>query len=98
MTKDEIKTRLYELNGQMRTLNDEHARLAQQLAEMSTPFKVGDRVRQKGVLYEVSRISPGYRMDARLFGKQIKKGGAAGVRQKELHEWDGPVTPAPPAS
>jgi hypothetical protein len=107
MTKDEIKGRLCELSIQIKDasrklseLRDEHSRLSHTLAELNTPYKIGDRVIQKGVLYELVRIAPGYSQElVELYGAKIKKDGTLGVLENRLDEyWDGPITPAPPAT
>ena len=84
-----IKERINELNVQISTLTEYRAQLKQQLAEMQTPFKVGDWVTYDGAkaIWELRAIRPGYGDEPKYFGNKIKKDGTPGMRTSEIWLW-----------
>jgi hypothetical protein len=86
MSKEDLKTRIAELDVQIFDLGQERGNLRQQLAEMNTAFKVGDRVTYEGAkcVWVLTAIKPGYRDEPKYFGSKIKKDGTPGVNVNEI--------------
>lgn len=83
---ENLKARIAGLGEQIKTLKEEQAQLKQQLAEMQTTLKVGDRVTYEGAkaVWELTAIMPGYGGEPKYFGAKIKKDGTPGVVNSEI--------------
>lgn len=83
-----LEARVQELDSQINELTAERHKLRQQIAELMTPFKVGDMVHQnKGVTFQITRICYGYLNKPELFGARIKKDGTPSIASSRLYEW-----------
>ena len=81
-----LKTRITELDAQIKALSEERAKLRQQLAEMQTTLKIGDLVTYEGAkhVWELREIKPGYGNEPKYFGAKLKKDGTPGLHVGEI--------------
>lgn len=73
--------------AQIETLARERADLRRQIANLRSPFNVGDRVTFEGDnrVWQLSKIYPGYGGDPKYAGYLIKKNGEPGAVEREIY-------------
>ena len=83
---DEINKRLSEIEDGLSLLLAEKDSLRHTLAQMESPFKVGDRVTFDGAncVWELCRIAPNYENKPKYFGAKIKKDGTPSAQIVEI--------------
>jgi len=92
MNKKEILQKSIEaLEKDRDDLNKEIRTRQQILAEKLCPFKVGDRIRGHGNVYEIFEIYPNYSNNNgfQLRGSQIRKDGTLFKKVTRLYNWIG---------
>ena len=84
--KDKLEARIKELDAQISELSAERSTAKQQLAEIATNLKVGDRVTYEGAkcVWELTAIRPGYGKEPKFFGAKIKKDGTPGLLVSQI--------------
>ena len=84
---ESLKVKIEVLDRQIGALVTDRNGLRQLLAEESTEFKVGDRVKKPNstTVYQIVRIAPGsYGNTTKFFGSKIKKDGNPGSLVSEI--------------
>jgi len=85
-TADKIAARIRELRGEREKIDQRIRELSQQLAEMSTEFKVGERVIYCGDEFELSAIRPEFNpRNPDLYGRKIKRDGTPSIAERRLY-------------
>lgn len=83
-----LQARLAELNATINVLSAERDEVRNQIAQLNSKLKVGDRVTYLGAtwVWEVLAIRPGYTDGStpRLMAARIKKDGTPGAQVNEL--------------
>ena len=89
MTIEELKVRLAELDASLAAVNDERDTVRNEIARLSTTFKVGDRVTWEGckATYQIMAIRPGWSSTPKIMGAKIKKDGTPGAVVGEIPAW-----------
>lgn len=86
----ELKKRLAELVSQIDDLSTQREKVRQQIAELSTTLKVGDRVSYEGaeLIWELREIKPGYGdgCQPKFFGSKLKKDGTPSAAILEIYQ------------
>jgi len=81
------KARIYQLNRMRADIDAEHRALSQRIAALVAKWRPGQRVVHRGLLYEVTSVTPGYGVcEVRYFGRRVTQTGALGKAEREL--WD----------
>ena len=85
--QEQLEARIKELSAQIKERNEELGNAMQQLAEMQTDLKIGDRITwdRHGSVYELAAIKPWYGKEPKLFGMKIKKDGTPGKLWQTLY-------------
>lgn len=91
---EELNAKIAEEKGVIDNANARLLKLRRQRAELTCPFKVGDRLTNgNGIDFQITRIRAGRWSSVfwSVFGKQVKKDGNLGVKERELYKWDFPA-------
>ena len=79
-----LKAREKTLAAQYKAVYDKLSAVRQKIAEASTFLRVGDTVKYKDELWALELIRPGYKDDAKFFGRKLKKDGTPGGVTREM--------------
>lgn len=83
-----LRNELADIRSALKRLSAKEAQLRQQLAELLSPFKAGDRISCKGGedVFEIAEIRPGYNDKAPTYiACKIKKDGTPSKRKTVLY-------------
>lgn len=77
------------LDDEIRRLQMQRLRFERDLATLTSPYWVGDRVLAGGHTFEVTRIGPCYSglHKYRIWGRRVLKTGKLGVAEAEITGW-----------
>ena len=90
--KEKLIDRIAELTSQIDTLTKEKASVKQELANISTEFKIGDRIQidtdKTGTIYQITSVQSGYNPSMpNHYGAKIKKDGTPGKCSSRIYCW-----------
>jgi hypothetical protein len=84
MTIPELRARLAELDATIQTLSTERTKLRTALAELLSPFKVGDLVTDGRDEFRICRIGLAH-SSPWIYGHRIRKDGTPESRERHLY-------------